>query len=40
MSQTSAYNFRASRVWGNNTGVEFAPVHIRIPVILYLGNLV
>ena len=40
MSQTSAYNFRASRVWNNNTGVEFAPVHIRIPVILYLGNLV
>ena len=38
MSQTSAYNFRASRVWGNHSGVEFAPVHIWQPCIIYLGN--
>ena len=37
-SQTSAYNFRASRVWGNHSGVEFAPVHIWQPCIVYLGN--
>ena len=38
LSQTSAYNFRASRVWGNHSGVEFAPVHIWQPCIIYLGN--
>ena len=37
-SQTSAYNFRASRVWGNHSGVEFAPVHIWQPCIVYLGT--
>ena len=39
MSQTSAYNFRASRVWGaEHTGTEFSPVHVSIPAVLYLGR--
>ena len=37
-SPTGAYSFRASRVWGEHTGVEFAPVHIWQPCIVYLGN--
>ena len=31
LSPTGAYSFRASRVWGEHTGVEFAPVHIWQP---------
>ncbi|WP_300832378.1 hypothetical protein [uncultured Bilophila sp.] len=31
-------NFDLSRVWSEHAGVEFAPVHIRLPVILYLGQ--
>ena len=27
----------ASRVWGEHAGAEFAPVHVQLPVILYLG---
>ena len=38
LSPTGAYSFRASRVWGEHTGVEFAPVHIWQPCIVYLGN--
>ena len=39
MSQTSAYNFRASRAWGaEHTGTEFSPVHVSIPAVLYLGR--
>ena len=33
-SPTGAYSFRASRVWGEHTGVEFAPVHIWQPCIV------
>ena len=36
-SQTGAYSFKASRVWGEHAASEFTPVHIRIPTILYLG---
>lgn len=36
-SQTGAYGFKASRVWGEHAASEFTPVHIRIPTILYLG---
>ena len=28
----------ASRVWGEHAGAEFAPTHVCIPVIIYLGN--
>ena len=28
----------ASRLWGGHAGTEFAPVHIRLPVVLYLGK--
>ena len=28
----------ASRVWGEDAGAEFAPTHVCIPVIIYLGN--
>lgn len=32
-------NFDAARVWGAaHSGVEFAPVHIYLPIILYLGR--
>ena len=27
----------ASRVWGEHAGAEFAPTHVCIPVIIYLG---
>ena len=28
----------ASRVWGEHAGAEFAPTHVCIPVVIYLGN--
>lgn len=31
-------NIDLARVWGEHAGTEFTPVHIRIPVLLYLGN--
>ena len=31
-------NIDMARVWGEHAGTEFAPIHIPIPVILYLGN--
>ena len=30
--------FDSARVWDEHDGAEFVPAHIRIPVILYLGN--
>lgn len=30
--------FDSARVWGEHDGAEFVPAHVRIPVILYLGN--
>ena len=38
VSQPFHIVFDAARVWGEHAGTEFTPVHIRIPVILYLGN--
>jgi len=31
-------NIDLARVWGEHAGTEFAPTHIRIPVVFYLGN--
>ena len=31
-------NIDMARVWGEHAGTEFAPTHIRIPVVFYLGN--
>jgi len=31
-------NFDTARVWGEHAGAEFAPTHIQMPVVLYLGN--
>ena len=36
--QQTAFDFDASRSWGDtHTGTEFAPAHVYIPVIVYLG---
>ena len=34
----SSIGFSAARVWGEHAGTEFAPAHVRIPVVLYLGE--
>ena len=31
-------NLDLARVWGEHAGAEFAPAHVRLPVVLYLGN--
>ena len=31
-------NIDLARVWGEHAGTEFAPTHIRIPAVFYLGN--
>ena len=31
-------NIDLARVWGEHAGTEFAPTHIRIPVVFYLGR--
>ena len=36
--QKDCLNIDLARVWGEHAGTEFAPIHIRIPVVLYLGN--
>lgn len=34
----SLIGFSAAKIWGEHAGAEFAPTHIRIPVVFYLGN--
>ena len=34
----SLIGFSAAKIWGEHAGAEFAPTHIRIPVVSYLGN--
>ena len=34
----SLIGFSAAKIWGEHSGAEFAPTHIRIPVFSYLGN--
>ena len=29
--------FDLARVWGEHAGAEFAPAHIRLPIVLYVG---
>ena len=33
----SLIGFSAAKIWGEHAGAEFAPTHIRIPVVFYLG---
>ena len=34
----SLIGFSAAKIWGEHAGAEFAPTHVCIPVIIYLGN--
>ena len=36
--QPTEFYFDSSNIWGKHAGTEFAPIHIHIPVVLYLGN--
>ena len=35
--ETDCLNIDLARVWGEHAGTEFAPAHIRLPIVLYLG---
>ena len=37
-AQPTEFYFDSSNVWREHAGTEFAPIHIHIPVVLYLGN--
>ena len=38
VTQPFHVGFDSARVWDEHDGAEFVPAHVRIPVILYLGN--
>lgn len=37
VTQPFHVGFDSARIWGEHDGAEFAPAHVQLPVVLYLG---